>query len=202
MYVCVYAYMHLFTHCFSCLLVLGAKGLVVRKGYMTASLVELIVWWRWWLLNNQFSSVSQSCPTLCDPMDCSMPGLPGHHQLLELTQTHVHWISDAIQPSYPLSSPSLPTFNLSQHQGLYQWVSSSQQVAKILQFQLQHQSFQWILRTDLLQNGLAGSPCSLRDSRESSPTPQFKRISSSALSLLHSPALMSIHDYWKNHSLD
>ena len=97
----------------------------------------------------QFSSVqSQSCPTLCDPTDCSMPGFPVHHQLPEFTQTHVHWVGDAIQPSHPLSSPSPPAFNLSQHQGLFQWVSSSHQVAKVLEFQLQHQSFQWIFRTD------------------------------------------------------
>ena len=83
------------------------------------------------------SSVAQSCPTLCDPMDCSIPGLPVHHQLPEFTQTHVHWVGDAIQPSHPLSSPSPPTFNLSQHQGLFQWVSSSHQVAKVLEFQLQ-----------------------------------------------------------------
>ena len=108
----------------------------------------------WPRLNNnklvQFSSVAQSCPTLCDPMDCSTPGLPVHHQLPEFPQTHVHWVGDAIQPSHPLSSPSPPTFNLSQHQGLFKWVSSSQQVAKILEFQLQHQSFQWIFRTDFL----------------------------------------------------
>ena len=73
----------------------------------------------------QFSSVAQSCPTLCDSMNCSKPGLPVHHQLLEFTQTHIHWVGDAIQPSHPLSSPSLPTFNLSQHQGLFKWVSSS-----------------------------------------------------------------------------
>ena len=96
----------------------------------------------------QFSSVTQSCPTLCDPMDCSTPGLPVHHQLLELTQTHVHWVSDAIQPSYSLSSSSPPAFSLSQHPGLFQWVGSSLQVAKVLEFQLQHQSFQWIFRTD------------------------------------------------------
>ena len=88
-------------------------------------------------------------------MDCSTPGLPVHHQLLEFTQTYVHWVSDAIQPSHPLSSPSPPSFNLSQHQGLFQWVSSLQQVAKVLEFQLQHQSFRWILRTDFLQDGLA-----------------------------------------------
>ena len=84
----------------------------------------------------QFSSVAQSCPTLCDPMDCSTPGLPIYHQLPESTQIHVHWVGDAIQPSYPLSSPSPPALNLSQHQGLFKWVSSSHQVAKVLEFQL------------------------------------------------------------------
>ena len=92
----------------------------------------------------QFSSVSQSCPTLGDPMDCRMPGLPIHYQLLEFTHIHVHWVSDAIPPSHSLSSYSPPTFNLSQHQGLSQWVSSSHQVAKVLYLQLQHQFFQWI----------------------------------------------------------
>ena len=99
---------------------------------------------------HQFSSVAESCMTLCYPMDCSMPGFHVHHQLPELTQIHVHRISDAIQPPHPLSSPSPPTFNLSQHQGLFQWVSSSHEVAKVLEFQLQHQSFQWIFRTDFL----------------------------------------------------
>ena len=99
---------------------------------------------------HQFSSVAQSCPTLCDPMDHSTPGLPVHHKLPEFTQTHVHWLGDAIQPSHPLSSPSPPALNLSQHQGLFQWVSSSHQVAKVLEFQPQHQSFQWTPRTDLL----------------------------------------------------
>ena len=98
----------------------------------------------------QFSSVAQSCPTRCDPMDCSTPGFPVHHQLPEFTQTHVHRVGDAIQPSHPLSSPSPPAFNLSQHQGLFQWVSSSHQVAKVLEFQLQHQSFQWTLRINVL----------------------------------------------------
>ena len=83
-------------------------------------------------------------------MDCNMPGLPVHHQLSELTQTHVHRVGDAVQPSYPLSSPSPPAFNLCQHQGLFQSVSSSFQVAKVLEFQLQHQAFQGILRTDFL----------------------------------------------------
>ena len=87
---------------------------------------------------------------LCDPMDCSTPGLPVHHQLPEFTQTHVHRVDDAIQPPHPLLSPFPPTFNLSQHQGLFQWVNSSNQVAKVLEFQLQHQSFQWIFRTDFL----------------------------------------------------
>ena len=109
---------------------------------------------------------------------------------------------DAIQPSHPLPSPSLPTFNRSQHQGLFKWVSSLHQVAKVLEFQLQHQFFQWIFRTDFLQDGLVGSPCSPKDSQESSPTPQFKSINSSVLSFLYSPTLTSIHDYWKNHSLD
>ena len=99
---------------------------------------------------HQFSSVTQSCLTLCNPMNHSTPGLPVHHQLPEFTQTHVHWVSDAIQPSHPLSSPSQPALNLSQHQGLFKWVSSSHQVAKELEFQLQHQSFQWTPRTDLL----------------------------------------------------
>ena len=81
------------------------------------------------------SSVTKSCLTLCDPMDCRTPGLPVHHQLPELTETYVHQVSDAIQPSHPLLSPSPPAFNLSQHQGLFQWVSSSHQVAKVLEFQ-------------------------------------------------------------------
>ena len=98
----------------------------------------------------QFSSVAQLCPTLCNPMDCSMPGFLVYHQLLELDQTHVHWVGDAIQPSHPLSSPCPPAFNLSQNHGLFQWVGSSHQVAKVLEFQLQYQSFQWIFRTDFL----------------------------------------------------
>jgi len=108
--------------------------------------VCLSTWWR----SISSVQVAQSCPTLCDPMDCSSPDFPVHHQLPELTQTHVHWIGDTIQPSHPLSAPSPPTFNLSQHQGLFQWVSSLHQVAKVLEFQLQHQSFQWIFRTDFL----------------------------------------------------
>ena len=98
----------------------------------------------------QFSSVTQWCLTPCNPMDCSMPGFPLHHQLLELTQTHVHWAGDAIQPSHPLSSPSPPAFHLSQYQGPFQWVSCLHQVASVLELQLQHQSFQGIFRTDFL----------------------------------------------------
>ena len=139
---------------------------------------------------NQFSSVAQSCSTLCDPMNCNTPGLPVHRQLPEFTQ-----------PSHSLLSPS-PALNLSQHQGLFKWVSSLHQVAKVLEFQLQHQSFQWTPWTDLLKDGLVESPCSPSDSQESSLTPQFKRINSSVLSFLYSPTLISIHDYWKNHGLD
>ena len=98
----------------------------------------------------QFSSVAQLCWTLCDPMNHSTPGLPVHHQLPEFTETHVHRVGDAIQPSHPLLSPSPPAPDPSQHQGLFQWVNSSHEVAKVLEFQLQHQSFQWTPRTDLL----------------------------------------------------
>ena len=119
----------------------------------TSQLTEIpprFLTWMHYSLDHQFSSVAQSCLTLCDPMDHSTPGLPVHHQLPEFTQTHVHWVRDAIQPSHPLSSPSPPAFSLSQCQGLFQWVSSSHLVVKVLEFQLQHQSFQWIFRTDLL----------------------------------------------------
>ena len=150
----------------------------------------------------QFSSVAQSCLTLCDPMNRSMPGLPVHHQLPEFTQTHVHRVRDAIQPSHPRSSPSPPAPNPSQHQNLFQWVNSSHEVAKVLEFQLQHHSLQRNPRAGLLQNGLVESPCSPTDSQESSPTPQFKSINSSAFSFLHSPTLTSVHDHWKNHSFD
>ena len=150
----------------------------------------------------QFSSVAQSCPTLCNPMNRSTPGLPVHHHLPEFTQTHVHRVRDAIQPSHPRSSLSPTAPNPSQHQSIFQWVNSSREVAKVLEFQPQHQRFQWTPRTGLLQDGLVGSPCSPRDSQESSPTPQFKSINSSSLSFLHSPALTSIHEHGKNHSLD
>ena len=106
------------------------------KGYVVSS-------------STQFSSVAQSCLTFCNPMNCSTPGLPVHRQFPESTQIHVHWVSDAIQPSYPLTSPFPLVLNLSQHQGLFKWVSSSHQVAKGLEFQLQHQFFQWTPRTPL-----------------------------------------------------
>ena len=89
-----------------------------------------------------FSSITWLCPTVCNRMDCSMPDFPVHHQLLEIAQTHVHRVGDAIQPFHPLSSPSPPSFNPSQHQGLFQGVSFSHQMAKVLEFQLQQQSFQ------------------------------------------------------------
>ena len=139
------------------------------------------------------SSVTQSCPTLCDPMNCSTPGLPVHHQLPEFTQTHVHRVSDAIQPSHPQSSPSPPTPNPSQHQSLFQWVNSAWggQSTRVS-----------ALASVLPVNTQDWSPCSPRDSQESFPTPQFKSINSSALSLLHSPTLTSIHDHRKNHSFN
>ena len=148
-----------------------------------------------------FSSVAQSCPTLCSPMNHSTAGLPVHCQPLEFTQTHLHQVSDAIQPCHPLSSPSPPALNLSQYLVLLQWVGSPHQVAKVLEVQPQYQSFQWTFRTDL-KDGLFWSLCSPRDLQESSPTPQFKSINSSALSFHYSPTLTSIHDHWKNHSLD
>ena len=99
----------------------------------------------------QFSSVQLlSRVWLCDPMNRSTPGLPVHHQLQEFKQTHVHWVSDAIQPSHPLLSPSPPAPNPSQTQGLFQWVNYLHEVAKVLEFQPQHQSFQWTPRTGLL----------------------------------------------------
>ena len=100
----------------------------------------------WYIYTMEYSV----CLTLCDPMNCSTPRLPVHHQLPEFTQTLVHRVSDAIQPSHPLSLPSPPAPNPSQHQSLFQWVNSLHEVAKVLECQLQHQSFQWTPRTDLL----------------------------------------------------
>ena len=155
----------------------------------------------------QFSSVAQSCLTLCDPMNHSMPGLPVHHQLPEFTQTHIHWVGDAIQPSHSLSSPSPPALNLSQHQDLFQWVSSSHQVAKILEFQLQHQSFQWTLSTDFLRMdsldllAVQGTLKSLLQ-HHSSKASILLHSAKEFYSPLYSPTFISIHDHWKNHSLD
>ena len=146
----------------------------------------------------QFSSVAQSCPTLCDSMDCSMPGFPVHHQLLELVQTHVHWVGDAIQPSHPLLPPSPPAFNLSQHRGLFQWVCSLHQVTKVLKLQLSPSNEY----SGLISFRIDWFDLLARVSQESSPTPQFKSINSSVLSFLYGPTLTSIHDFWKNHSFE
>ena len=156
----------------------------------------------WWFYSNtlssvQFSSVAQSCLILCNPMGCSTSSFPVHHQLPELAQTQVHWVGDAIQPSHPVipfsycfqSFPASGSFPMSQ-------------LAKVLELQPQHQSFQWILRTDFLQDWLVWSPCSPGDSQESSLAPQFKSINSVVLSFLQSSTLRSIHDDWKNHSFD
>ena len=154
---------------------------------------------------SQFSSVQFSCSAVSNslwPKDCSMPGLPVHQQLLEFTQTPVHWVGDAIQPSYPLSSPfssCLQSFPIS---GSFPvswlfisggWSIGASASASVLPMNIQ----------DWFPLGLTGlSPCSLKDSQESSPTPQFKSINSSVFSLLHGPTLTSMHDHWKNHSLD
>ena len=135
-------------------------------------------------------------------MDCSKRGFPVFHHLHEFPQTHVHWVNGAIQPSHPLLSPSPHAFSVSQHQGLFQWVSSSHQVAKVLELPLQHQSFQQQLRVNFLYDLLGWSPCSARGSQESSLAPQFKSIKSSVFSLLFGPTLTFIHIYWKNHSFD
>ena len=133
---------------------------VRRAGALTHLFLRLFYFIRWFgfktsadVYFSHFCSlcscvVAKSCPTLCNPMDCSTPDSSVFHCLLEFVQTHVHWVSDAIQPSHPLLPTSF-SLSLSQHQGLFQWVSSSHQVAKILELQLPHQSFQWIFRTDL-----------------------------------------------------
>ena len=147
-----------------------------------------------------FGSVAQLCLTLCDPMDCSAPGFPAHHQLPELAQTHVHWVGGAIQPSHPLSSPLPPAFNVSQHQGLFQWISffalSGQSIGasslpSVLSMNIQDWVPLWLTGwISLLSKGL---------SRVFSST-TVQSISSSALSLLYVWTLTFIHDYWKNHS--
>ena len=152
----------------------------------------------------QFSSVQLSRWVKSDslqPQGLQHARPPCQSPTPEFTQTHVHWVGDAIQPSHPLSPPSPPTFNLSQHQGLFKWVSSSHQVAKALKFQLQHSpsnEYSGLIsfRRDWL-NLLA-----VQGTHKSLPTPQFKSINSLALSFLYSPTLTSIHDYWKSRSLD
>ena len=160
--------------------------------------------WKLLILNFcsvQFSSVTQLCPTLCDPVNRSIPGLPVHHQLLESTQTHVHCVGDAIQRSHsviPFSScsqtyPASGSFQMSQL-----FASCGQNIRVTASTSVLPMNIQ-----DWSPLGWTGwSPCSPRDSQESSPTPQFKSINSLALSFLHSPTLTSIHDHWKNHSLD
>ena len=152
--------------------------------------IILIICW-----SVQFSLVAQSCLTLTTPWTAALQA-PCPSPTPRLAQTHVHWVGDAIQPSHLLLSPSPPAFILSQHQGLFQWVSSLHQVAKVLE--LHHQSFQWIFRTDWLQDWLVWSPCSPRDSKESSQAPQFKSINSLVLRLLYGSTLTYIHDYWKS----
>ena len=128
---------------------------------------------------------------------------PPPPQLPELAQTRIHWVGNVIQPCHPLLSPSLPTFNLSQHQGHFQWVSSLHQVAKVLELHLQHQSFQWILSTDFLWiHWFVFLSLICKGLSRVFSTPKFKNISSLVLSFLYSPILTSIHDYWKNHRFD
>ena len=148
---------------------------------------------------SQFSS-AQSCLSPCISMDCSMPvlSITNSQSLLKLRYIELVMPSNHLILCHPLPFPPsiFPSI------GLFQWVSSLHQVDKVLEFQLQHQSFQWIFRTDFLEDGLVGSPCSPRDSQESLPTPQFKSINSLVPSFLYSPTLTSIHDHWKSHSFD
>ena len=145
----------------------------------------------------QFSSVSvsQSCPTLCNPTDCSTPGSLVHHQLWEFTQIHVHWVGEAIQPSHPLSSPSPPAFNLSQHQGLFRWISSSHQVGQSIGFSFSiSPSNEYSGLTSFRMDWL--DLLAVQGTLESSPTPQLKSINTLTLSFLYSTTVTSIHDYW------
>ena len=153
--------------------------------------------WRWWCC-----SVVQSCPILWDPMDCSTPGFPVLHHLQEFAQTHVHWVSDAIQPSHPL----LPLLLLP---SIFPSVSVfSKELALCIRWP-KYWTFSFSISLCNEHSGLIsfrmdwlGSPCNPRGSQECSATPQFKSINSLALSFLYSPTLTSIYDYWKNHSLD
>ena len=150
----------------------------------------------------QFSSVAQLCLPLCDSMNHRPPGLPVHHQFPTFTQTHVHWVSDAIQPSHPLLSPSTPAHNPSQHQGLFQWVSSSYQMAEVL-------SFSFNISPSSEHPGLISFRIDWFDllAVQGALKSLLQHHSSKASILWHSaffysPILTSIHDYWKNHSLD
>ena len=148
-----------------------------------------------------FSSITQSCLILCDPKNCSTPGCPVHHQLPELTKAHVHWVGDVFQPSHLLSFPSPPTFNPSQNQGLFKWVTSYIRWPKYCSFSFSvRPSNEYSGPISFRINGF--HLLAVQDTLKSSPTSQFKSINSSALSFLYSPTLTSIHDYWKNHSFD
>ena len=179
----------------------GILHLVSRSSYYLFSSPSFFSC-HWFIDSVQFSSVAQSCLALFNPVNCSTPGLPVHHQLRESTQTHVHWVGDAIQPSHPLLSPSPPAHNLSQHQGFFQmsqlFASGGQSVGGSASASFLSMNIQ-----DWSPLGWTGwSPCSPRDSQESSSTPQFKSTNSLVLSFFYSPTLTSIHDHWKNHSLD
>ena len=151
------------------------------------------------MVSFHFSSVTQSCPTRCNLMDCGMPGLPVHHQLLELTKTHVHWVSDAIQPCHPLLSPYPPAFNLPSIS-----VFSNKSVLHISGQSIGISASASVLPMKIQDwfplDWLVSSPCSPKDSQEPSPRPQFRSVNSLALSLLYGSTLTSIHDYWKNQS--
>ena len=151
----------------------------------------------------QVSSVqSLSRVWLCDLMDCSTPALPVHHQLLESAQTHDHQVGDAIQSSHLLPSPSPPAFKLSEHQGLFKWISSLYQVAKVLGVSASASVLPMNIQDWFPLRWTGWISLHPRDSPESSPTPQFKSIDSSALSFLYGSTLTSIHNYWKNHSFE
>ena len=151
----------------------------------------------WHFTELQFSSVAKSCPTLCNHLDCSMPDFPVLHCLLEFAQTHVYWVDNAIQSSHPLLLLLLLPSILPSIRVFSSELGSLHQVAKILERQLQHHSFQWIFRVETDCFELLG----VQGTQESSPTPQLESINYSALSLLYGPTLIFVHDYWKNHSL-
>ena len=180
--------------------------------------------WSWvyqceFVVNMYILLFSQLCLTLCDPIDCSMPGFPTLHHLLESAQTHVHLVSDNIQQSHPLvfhfswlllltsTFPASGSFQMSQFfasggQSIGASASALGFAVNIQGWFLQHWALQWIFRVDFLKDWVVWSPCCSSDSQESSPAPQFENINSLALSLLHGPTLTSIHDYWKSHSFD